>query len=128
VNDYTTYTDGDLDAAYGAARQIGDMVTASAIANEIINRLSNFSAFVGGVFGQVRFPLYNGYQGTFQQAQAAQSSTIAAAGNLWNNTGGAVANAVGNAANTATNTINMAMVAVIIVGGIVVYYGIIKGK
>lgn len=66
-------SDKELDAAYAAYYDAGNLLAAQPFVMEIIDRLSSVWSFTTGIFGHVRFPLYN-ERGGFQQARAARDT------------------------------------------------------
>jgi len=71
--DFVGLSDAALDAAFSASYKLGDVATAQRYTEEIINRLANPFSFIGGLFGQQRFPLYEEVS-TFNQSDGARES------------------------------------------------------
>lgn len=67
--------DVNLDKAFAVSFDARDFVTANWYGGEIRNRLDSVGAFIGGIFGQHRFPLFEARSNFSQETAAKESVT-----------------------------------------------------
>ena len=124
ATDAALLSDSQLDAAYAAYYDAGDLTSANIYAQVILTRLQSFGSFLEGALGVTRFPLFDARQaatpGGFQQAQAAQSSISTSAGNL--------ASAAGNAIKSGLSAFGTGTVLGLAIVAIVAYLYLEHGK
>jgi hypothetical protein len=99
MNDLEALSDADLDRLYYNARNAKQFVIAANAAAVIVDRLTTPGAFLGGLFGSQKFPLYESVSG-FSQVDAARESTANSGKHLANTAGHAVSNLAGGIGTT----------------------------
>lgn len=103
----TELSDTNLDNAFAASFDARSIDVAEYYGREIRERLTTVTGFIGGLFGQHRFPKYEARL-NYSQSEAAQSSVADAAS--------AAVNSVGNTLKTGGLTL-----ALVALAGVAIY-------